>query len=89
MVRLFEQLLKYSNHAKTIHLADVKLSWFEGILQEIVDFSGKPHGWLTDWEEEKENKSRGLMAKRQKKKKTELSSNAVRRLAMRGGAKRI
>ena len=29
MVRLFEQLLKYSNHAKrvTIQIEDVKLSW--------------------------------------------------------------
>ena len=33
MVRLFEQLLKYSNHAKrvTIQIADVKLSWWVAV----------------------------------------------------------
>ena len=44
---------------------------------------------LTNWEEETERDARGLQGRRQKKKKTELSSNGVRRLALRGGVKRI
>ena len=45
---------------------------------------------LTDWEKEKERDAHGIQMKgRAKKKKAELSSNGVRRLAMRGGVKRI
>ena len=35
MVRLFEQLLKYSNHAKRVNvqIEDIKLSWWVAIIK--------------------------------------------------------
>ena len=43
---------------------------------------------LTDWEEEKERENRGLQMKKRKK-KSDISANGLRRLAMRGGVRRI
>ena len=42
---------------------------------------------LTDWEEEKEREAKGLQSK--KRKKSDISANGLRRLAMRGGVRRI
>ena len=44
---------------------------------------------LTDWEEEREREAKGLQMQRRRKKKSDISASGLRRLAMRGGVRRI